>query len=190
MEESLHGPLTGSPREVASRFVMGLLEPGELALFDAHLQDCRECALEVGKASELILALAQATIQRVPATSLRDKILAQTKPNITTVRNGSIPWEASPFPGIRHRLLFFDADSGKRVTMLQVEPGAYYPPHKHADTEHCYVLEGDLEFSDHSLYSGDFEAAPANSRHSAVTSKTGCTAIIVHNQRDRFVRRF
>ncbi len=170
---------------------MGLLEGTEKAAFESHLASCPVCSAEVRGAGVLELALAAATPQVTARASLRDRILreaAQSEPEIRIHRAAEAEWERTPFPGVLQRVLSYDRVTGSRVTMVKISPGAHYPAHEHASDEHCYVIEGDLQFEDHALQAGDYEIAGKESRHSAITSRNGCTALIIHNRRDRFLK--
>jgi hypothetical protein len=64
-------------------------------------------------------------------------------------------------------------------------PGARYPSHHHASLVHCYVIEGDLVFEDHTLLAGDYSAGTPDKDHTAATTKNSCLLFIVHNTQDR-----
>lgn len=179
------------PGEVASLYVLGLLEGTEKAAFERHLTTCASCTAEVRSAGVLEIALAAATPQVAAPMGLRERILQQaatTVPEIRVFRGSEAVWDPTPFAGILQRVLSYDRESGRRVTMVRIEAGAQYPAHEHAGEEHCYVIEGDLQFEDHALQAGDYEIADKASRHSAITSRGGCTALIVHHRRDKFLR--
>lgn len=100
------------------------------------------------------------------------------------VRGSALQWKPTPFEGVFTAKLYADSVRGERASLLRVAPGAQYPAHHHSHVEHCYVLQGDVVFSDHTLYAGDYEAAHAGMDHSPVTTKTGCVIFLVHNQND------
>ena len=80
-----------------------------------------------------------------------------------------------------------DPSTGNVTQLIRMTAGAIYPPHRHFGLEHCYVLEGDLVFDDHTLHAGDYEVASGNSDHSPVTTKHGCLLLIMNNQRDQLL---
>ena len=100
--------------------------------------------------------------------------------------DGSQPWPRllALKDGVFTARLYADSIRGERASLLRVAPGAKYPSHHHSHVEHCYVLQGDVVFSDHTLYAGDYEAAFGGTDHSAVTTHTGCLLFLIHNQND------
>lgn len=74
--------------------------------------------------------------------------------------------------GVRIRPLF---KLGEHVSMLaRFEPGARVPGHPHASHEECLMVEGELFLGDLLLREGEFQSAPAGSRHGDLVSDTGC----------------
>jgi hypothetical protein len=47
------------------------------------------------------------------------------------------------------------------------------------------VLEGDLVFSDHILYAGDYEVSVPSTDHALVTTHAGCLLLLTNNQADQ-----
>lgn len=88
------------------------------------------------------------------------------------------------FPGVSIRPLFNDSENGDLVSLVRMRAGSHYPSHNHRRIEHCYVLEGDLGFSDHTLFAGDYEAALPGGTHSVVRSETGCLLLLINNALD------
>ena len=81
--------------------------------------------------------------------------------------------------------LYEDPIRGELSSLVRMLPGARYPSHRHASLEHCYVIEGDLVFEDHTLLAGDYSAGTPDKEHTAATTKNGCLLFIVHNTQDR-----
>lgn len=79
-----------------------------------------------------------------------------------------IEWQSGSVKGFEGKELL--KELGGTIKLVQVEPGASYPLHKHIDkTEFAYVLEGKAEFEvDSETYwgeKGDFIIFPINKRH-------------------------
>lgn len=73
--------------------------------------------------------------------------------------------------GVRVKML---ADSGdSRSVLLELEPGASIPSHRHHEHEECVVLRGDAVISNQRFHEGDFHLAPSGSRHGTVSSRNG-----------------
>jgi anti-sigma factor ChrR (cupin superfamily) len=62
--------------------------------------------------------------------------------------------------------------------LLQFEPGARYPAHRHPAGEEYYVLEGTLQDGSHEYGPHTFVYQPPGSVHSPRT-RDGCTLLVV-----------
>lgn len=106
---------------------------------------------------------------------------------ITYLDRGATGFEPTAFPGVRARQLFVDREH-QRVTMLvRMDPGAAYPPHRHAGPEDCFVLEGDLDTGDHRMHAGDFSRAAEGSVHAVQSTRAGCLLLIVSALGDELI---
>lgn len=79
-------------------------------------------------------------------------------------------------PGVREKQIWQDSAAGRRLLMLQFEPGAVPPRHRHVGDELVYVIEGTIEDESGALRAGNVGYRPAGCEHT-VTSKTGATII-------------
>ena len=96
-----------------------------------------------------------------------------------------MPWKATPFPGIRQKRLFINTSDGTTVWLVNMDAGAFYPPHHHTSIEHTYVIAGDIVFDGYSLVAGEYQAALPHTDHDKpITTKTGCTVLIINNAKD------
>jgi anti-sigma factor ChrR (cupin superfamily) len=180
-----HRDLTGEVQELASTYALGLLEPDESAEFEQHLTACPVCQSEVRSFRDVAGELAYAAAPVEPPPDLKKRLLRQVAPHSVVVRADESAFQATPFPGVEIRRLFVDKVTGAVTTMLRAAAGAIYPPHQHGGIEHVYVIDGDLIFDDHTLETGDYEVSKSSTHHSAITTKTGCLALIVHHVRDK-----
>jgi mannose-6-phosphate isomerase-like protein (cupin superfamily) len=90
-----------------------------------------------------------------------------------TVRDAEAGWPAFA-PGIRRRVLW-ECD-GEAALLYQADAGALVPHHTHARDEECLMVSGELFLDDVLLRTGDYQLAPAGTRH--VTTQTE-TAVVV-----------
>ena len=91
---------------------------------------------------------------------------------------GSMPWMASPMPGVQRRMLDRCGGEVARATsIVRYSRGSHFEPHGHAGGEEILVLEG--TFSDeHGDYpAGTYLRNPAGSSH-APFSAEGCTLLV------------
>ncbi len=78
-----------------------------------------------------------------------------------------MPWQASEFPGIEHKILYSDPASGMSTLLFRLAPGAVVPLHEHTGVELTYVLEGSLEDDEGVCKAGNFVWRPAGNTHVA-----------------------
>ena len=76
-------------------------------------------------------------------------------------------WCVSDFPGIRHKVLWSDPDSGRSTILFKLDPGAVVPPHEHADVEQTWVISGSFEDAEGKALPGHYIWRPAGNRHEA-----------------------
>lgn len=74
-------------------------------------------------------------------------------------------------PGVRRRVLW--QSNGQAAMLYHAEPGASVPLHTHGHDEECLMLEGELFLDDILLQKGDYQLAPAGTRHRVTETDTG-----------------
>jgi len=177
--------------EVASLYSLGLLEPELAAGFERHLKEgCPACELEVRGFSETTAQVYAGLAHAEPPARIREELMqriGQSAPPGVLHRSGEGQWQNSGIAGITTKQLFVDSSTGNVTSLIRMTAGALYPPHRHFGLEHCYILEGDLVFEDHTLYAGDYEVATWAADHSPVTSTHGCLLLIINNQQDQLL---
>ena len=76
-------------------------------------------------------------------------------------------WCVSDFPGIRHKVLWSDPDSGRSTILFKLDPGAVVPQHEHTDVEQTWVISGSFEDAEGKALPGHYIWRPAGNRHEA-----------------------
>lgn len=71
-------------KDDAGAYVLGSLDPGDRAAFEAHLSECSECAAEVRSLRRVAVALAQGVPPRTPRPELRQRVLESIAGSPTT----------------------------------------------------------------------------------------------------------
>jgi quercetin dioxygenase-like cupin family protein len=172
-------------RELASLSAVGALSPEEEAAFQEHVKTCPVCAGEAQAFREAAGWLLFAVDGVAPPPHLRDRLLAriqqQPPPGIEVVRANQGDWKTL-LPGVIAKRLYEESASGNVALLVRMEPGAMYPPHSHADVEHCYVIEGQLHFGDLILNPGDYQCALPSTTHRDSHTVNGCTVLIIASQ--------
>jgi len=79
-------------------------------------------------------------------------------------------------PGVRMKRLW-----GKRTLLIECEPGAVVPAHRHRAFEHSLILSGDVTSDEGDYQAGDYQGMPAGSRHGAWSTRTGCRVLIQYD---------
>ncbi|MDF1686853.1 MAG: cupin domain-containing protein [Parvibaculaceae bacterium] len=96
----------------------------------------------------------------------------------------TLPWQASPLPGVDRRMLDRIGDEVARATtIVRYAPKSYFSPHTHSGGEEFFVLEG--TFSDeHGDYpQGTYVRNPVGSAHKP-HSEEGCSILVKLQQMD------
>ena len=96
----------------------------------------------------------------------------------------TLPWQASPLPGVDRRMLDRIGDEVARATtIVRYAPKSYFSPHTHTGGEEFFVLEG--TFSDeHGDYpQGSYVRNPVGSAHKP-HSEEGCSILVKLQQMD------
>jgi anti-sigma factor ChrR (cupin superfamily) len=182
-----HVAVTDEIQKKASLSAAGALPPKEEREFREHLKSCRVCAEELRAFLEAASCRPLALETAAPPQGLRARLLARIQgelpPGISVVRAAEGEWQPLGVPGVTAKTLSVQPD-GNVAMLVRMTAGAAYPPHRHADLEHCYVVEGDLHFGDLVLHAGDYECALASSNHPVSHTENGCMVLIIASQRN------
>lgn len=98
------------------------------------------------------------------------------------VDTASMPWQASPMPGVwRKRLARAEAESGHATSLVHYDAGSCFSAHEHPGGEEIFVLDGVFsdETGDYGL--GSYLRNPPGTRH-APFSRDGCTLFVKLHQ--------
>jgi len=77
---------------MAPGYVLGVLDPDERRVFEAHLSECPECAAEVPALVGAVDALARSVPQETPPAALRQRVMASVRGATTSpVERGAAP---------------------------------------------------------------------------------------------------
>lgn len=66
-------------QDMAPGYVLGVLDRDERRVFEAHLEECAECAAEVRSLLGAVDALARSVPQRTPPADLRERVLSSVR---------------------------------------------------------------------------------------------------------------
>src|SRR5487761_22550 len=192
--------------EWAALYVVGALPPEERSSFEEHLNSgCNICAAELEKLDGIVSRLAQSS-SRVPPLCLRECLLKAIEQDggsksddgrptgvvfqqtgLLISRSGEIPWEPVGIPGITCKTLFVDSRRHYATSLVSMEPGTVYPPHRHNEIEEVYLLEGDFLIEGLNLRPGDYCRSEPGSIHGVAKTTSGALLLVLSSQRDELL---
>jgi anti-sigma factor ChrR (cupin superfamily) len=79
-------------------------------------------------------------------------------------------------PGVRMKRLW-----DRRTLLIECEPGAVVPAHRHRTYEHSLILSGDVTSDEGDYRAGDYQGMPAGSEHGAWSTRAGCRVLIQYD---------
>jgi quercetin dioxygenase-like cupin family protein len=109
----------------------------------------------------------------------RDAAAAATE-RLAIVRDRESDW-CELGPGIRRRVLWQRGDQA--ALLYHGQPGVSVPRHRHRYDEECLTLQGELFLDDVLLRAGDYQLAPAGTRHHVTHTDTGAV-VFAHGDLD------
>lgn len=186
----MHPEITDEIRETASLWSLGALSPEESVAFEGHFAECDVCRTEAEAFEEIAAALSRSIPEVQPGESLRNRVLARTKPTepgMHVTRSNEGKWTSTPFPGVRVKVLYVEPATKVATLLLHMEAGATYPAHRHSAVEQCLVLEGDLRLGQTVLGPGDYNRNDAFSTHGKLRTDTGCKCLMVVSLKDELL---
>lgn len=100
--------------------------------------------------------------------------------NFEFILTGANEWMPHPkLKGIEIKPLSLNNEKGYLMLLMKASAGSEYPPHHHNGAEECYVLDGDVLVEGKTLGPGDFHHAERGSNHKSLSTKNGCTLLLV-----------
>jgi len=84
-----------------------------------------------------------------------------------------IAW-ADAMPGVRHKTIWTDKETKRRLALVRFDAGAKLPRHKHVGDELIFVIEGSVSDESGEVVAGNANYRPNGCTHT-VTSKNGAT---------------
>jgi len=140
-----------------------------------------------------LLALARAVdTGAAPDAGVKERLLARIAsvsaplPAGFSIVASADGWVPHPVPGIRMKVLSLDRARNYATLLLDVAPGARFPPHHHDAPEECYVISGSLHACGRRLVAGDFIHADDHTDHDELWTEEGCRVLLVVQPEDYF----
>jgi DNA-binding NarL/FixJ family response regulator/quercetin dioxygenase-like cupin family protein len=119
---------------------------------------------------------------------------AQVPTEILLNRNGlfiarseGMNWRPIDAPGCQKKILFVD-DREKSVTsIVRMQAGTHFPPHRHGGVEEVFILQGDLVVEGQPMKPGDYCRAERTTVHRESFTESGCVFLLKASQHDRIL---
>lgn len=156
----------------------------------------REAAQEERIFQSMVDHVAFAAPPLAPPASLRDRLLDRirnqarpsqpTIPPLTFVKASEGEW-LEMAPGITAKILYLDPVSRRATALVRMVPGSVYAPHRHAEPEEFFVLEGGCFCGGQELVVGDYHRAEAGTEHHDTSSDTGCLLLIISSPQNQML---
>lgn len=100
-----------------------------------------------------------------------------------TARNSELDW-VSVTDNLDVKILTQDLEKKVQTAYWRMKPGAVIPSHYHESDEDCLVLEGDIRFGEHVLFSGDFHTMKKGTVHPEMHTISGALLYLRHDIHD------
>lgn len=164
---------------------VGALPADEVPALERHLAACADCRQELEALRPVVQSFATwPTDVLRPAEALWARLASRVGADATTPPSpaaavGREPQWREAAPGVFCKVLSTDEETDRVSMLVRLAPGASYPPHRHADVEELFLLDGVLTIDDRTLHPGDYSRAEPGSADAVVRSDTGCTCVLV-----------
>jgi anti-sigma factor ChrR (cupin superfamily) len=172
--------------EFAALDAAGALTLDEQQAFEQALAVASaEVRARVAEIRDVMPALAELAGAAAPRPQVKADLMAKlgtpvSPPEGFSFRLADEPdWIPHVVPGIRMKLLSMNRQRGYATLLLDVAPGARFPPHHHGGDEECYVISGTLYACGRKIGPGDFHHADAGSDHGELYTEEGCRVLLV-----------
>lgn len=194
---SLSGGRRCERTELVAAYVLAALDEAEARSMEAHMDTCAECQQEYDAIRPVTHVLTDWRAQNLPPADdlwnrVTERIAAVTqKPTTSPIGtwSDSCGWPEPRWedvaPGIACKLLSTDRDMDRVSMLVELAPGASYPPHRHAAVEELYLLRGELWIDEKKLCPGDYNRADAGSSDQRVWSERGCMCLLITSPSDQ-----
>jgi quercetin dioxygenase-like cupin family protein len=188
-------------RDLAALYALGVLRGDAAREFEQHLAgDCSRCAVEVEAFAPVVAELGHMALPQTPRPELRARVLERVaaeglsadhpvidKEGVRFVRSAGFDWQEGNAPAVEIKTLSVDRQRNFITYLVRMAPGANLRPHRHADVEESYLLEGDLLVNGVQMQTGDYCRAEPGSVHVGVTTTSGSVFIVVCSERDELL---
>ncbi len=185
-------------RERAAFHALGALDGEERTAFERLLEDkgasAQAARADVASFQRTAAQLASAIRPVVPPPGLKAQLPARIQvsqpqaplaahPGFTFIRSTEGTW-VEPLPGMKLKVLHVDPLTQRTTAIVKFASGYRHAPHRHAETEELFVLEGGRMCQGEALLPGDHHRSDAHSVHGETSTEDGCTLLMIFSPRN------
>jgi anti-sigma factor ChrR (cupin superfamily) len=98
----------------------------------------------------------------------------------------SLPWKATPTPGIDMKILMEEPETGLLTALFRWQPGTTLALHEHVEIEQTYVMEGSIVDAEGECAQGNYVWRPRGNKHIA-SSPNGALVISFFLKPNKFL---
>jgi len=189
--------------EQAALHALGALDGDELLHFKRLIEDegavAQQARADLASFESVAASLMDSVPRLNPPTALKARILEEiqrtvqlpspTEALFTFIRSSDGSW-VEPQHGLKLKMLHVDPITQRTTALAKFAPGFQYAPHRHAETEELFVLEGGFVCEGRTLLPGDYLRSDAGSIHAETSTDEGCTLLMIFSPRDVAVGSF
>ncbi len=179
-----HTRLNHAARDRVALYVLGGMSEAASSRFEEHLEVCECCRGEVSDLRPTVNDLLLVAPEADPPPELKARLMERvrrTRPSFHPALGRD--WLNSGTPGIDICQLWVDRRNERQTILIRMKAGASIPNHLHADTEECFVVEGDLRHENLRMGPGDYVRFEEGTSHT-VSSEKGCLLLVRSSLRD------
>lgn len=172
----------------------GTLSAADEKLLRAHIDaGCISCTEAVRDFRNAAIAVA-ASNQMEPPAALQQRLMSRIRdgsrpfveldPGVLLAFPSNLPWERTSIPGVEHKLLAHDKETGMYTALVRMAAGTTQPAHRHAAVEQLFMLSGTLSLAGRTVGKGDFCLARAGTLHGEIRALEASEFLVLASSRD------
>lgn len=186
--------------ERAALHALGALDGAEHVAIERLLEDegaaAQRARADLASFQRVAAQIGAAAPPVAPPAALKAKVMARIQDEtqsaadapegFTFIRSAEGTW-VEPLPGMKLKVLYVDPITQRTTAICKFAPGYRHAPHRHAQVEELFILEGGCVCEGVALFPGDYHRSDADSVHSETSTDDGCTLLIMFSPKNEVV---
>lgn len=104
-------------------------------------------------------------------------------------RSDEMQWRTMDAAGCQKKILFVDEREKSVTSIVRMQAGTRFPPHRHGGIEEVFILEGDLVVEGQQMKPGDYCRAERDTVHQESFTESGCVFLLKASQHDTILEK-